>query len=632
MALSFCDYPLLIHDPSGDLAGFVDRFLAENQFRWFGRQSAAAESLKQISIQRHITRVPMPCFNWPTPIQPKINTLYVPSTGATRWTVGLFLIEDTTWQKIAGALASDSSGTLAITDTRSGGLASTQTLSATLYALTPRKISQDSNPALYILPLVDERYFWQFCDLGNWTPTNGSTTWKQLLDQINSNIPSDITVTTGIESEYAKPDPLEFARAFQNAAQLVDAIAASTGRRLCCDLLQSGDPATGFTLDKASDAETDYQTFKANQFDWIAGGKNSQSGGENSCYGKTPPNLTVLFSEHVGHLPFGTSGSTAGLYAKTVSASDANADGQIDEPTLAEWTIFSTAAADITGLSSGSTPNNQGDLDNLATQIATDWYAWLKRQYEFTVIGLWPFVSTAYEDYQLIDFRGTMQTRISCLPADVGPVANWCQIGPNSGGDDSNQRQNELWPGPRLRVELKGDLTPGGNVECYILEWTGISLQPPQNGGDYDTTKTITAYDTVGNRRALGRDSMTAGETSGQHGAYGTVEWKPDAARWEFLDCQQISQKIRVSIDTGIIPLSEAVTTTSVAVMDPGGQDPSAGTGVLARNCFGASIGITNYSSQIGSSTGPTVWIVALWDESIGGYLVVDAPCSSDGS
>ena len=110
MAISFCGIPLLLHDPDGALAGHIDRYLAEEETAWFGEQTAAEVNHERESTQRHPARVAMPAFNWPKRPQPRINTFYYPVTGATRWSVGLFLVDGKTWGKIQkgwtmGALA-----------------------------------------------------------------------------------------------------------------------------------------------------------------------------------------------------------------------------------------------------------------------------------------------------------------------------------------------------------------------------------------------------------------------------------------------------------------------------------------------------------------------------------------------
>ena len=596
MAISFCGIDLLL--PDAATAAFIDAYLPAHATNWFIWQSPSQASLKQISMQRHPARVPMPAFNWPAPPRPRINTLYIPVTGATRWSVGLFLVDDDRRAKIQAAIGSDSSGDLVAGD-------GTTTRTATMYLLTPHAVTPPESPDLYILPLVDTRYFWQFDDVGDLTMTNGATAWSDIITEM---------LPTAVQAHYFKPDPLEFARLRQNTAQLFDAQAASTGRRLVVDLF-----AKSRAMQCPTDAEAAYAKIYDKKVHYAAGGEQDAT---DVGQGLIPTQVRVLFPEHVGNLPSG-SGS---LYAKTISASEGIAPTVVDQPSGDEWCIFSTAAADLTGYATGHNPWNQTDLDNLATQISTDLYAWTKRAYDLVCIGLWPFSPTGYEDYHLIDLRGRISTRIATLPPNVMPHTNWCQIGINSAGDDTNTHQNELWPGPRLRVELKTDLggstafsvTPGQTATCYVREWNGSALVKPQSGGNDDTGKVITAVDVIGQFRALGRDSTRANGGS-TDGAYAIVEWHSDAERWEFVTCQQISQKIKVSIGTGCVAGGATFTPTSLAVMDPGGQDVS--------NSGASYPTITNYSTYIGNCSSGAVGIVCLWDESIPGYLVVDAPC-----
>jgi hypothetical protein len=318
-----------------------------------------------------------------------------------------------------------------------------------------------------------------------------------------------------------------------------------------CDIFNKS-----FALQEAADAETIYNGLDDNSYDWTAGGFNDEDGdGDDMLQGETPPQVNVLFPEHVGRLPTGS----GGLYSKTVTAGAANAPTSADEPAGAEWCVFSTAAADITGRSSGSTPNNATDLNNLATQIAAGFYAWLQRSYDVTCIGLWPNAPCGYEDYQLIDLRGTILTRIATLPPNVGAHTNWCQVAALA---------VQLWPGPRLRAQLAGTLTAGGSVACYPREWNGSALANDSN--------TITVYDSIGT-------------LTGSSGDNGVAEWNPDAARWEFLELPQAGASAYGSLWGGATSPPSDGATMEFAHADAGGSGvaASASTGKITITAVG---------------------------------------------
>ena len=195
----------------------------------------------------------------------------------------------------------------------------------------------------------------------------------------------------------------------------------------------------------------------------MAGGYNDTGiNGSSACLGETPDVVNVTFPEHVGHLPSPLGGyQSYNGYAKHVE----NAPSEDMPGDYTTWVIFSTAAADMTGLTLSQAPagdraNNTSDLYALAQQIGSDFYAWLWRSYDLSVIGLWPNGCNAYEDAQVIHFgldgqgRYQCHTRIWTLPPDVGSHANWCQ-GPGCTtdcctGTGSAAQANFRWPGPKL--------------------------------------------------------------------------------------------------------------------------------------------------------------------------------------
>src|SRR5437660_1197568 len=116
MAISFCDVPLLLHDPSGTVRAYLANYFSTADARWYAQPATLTG---QHARNRDPARVPMPAFNWPASPRPQINTLYYPAIGATRWSVGLFLIDGDSYGKVDAALAQDGSGELVLSDPRS---------------------------------------------------------------------------------------------------------------------------------------------------------------------------------------------------------------------------------------------------------------------------------------------------------------------------------------------------------------------------------------------------------------------------------------------------------------------------------------------------------------------------------
>ncbi len=187
-------------------------------------------------------------------------------------------------------------------------------------------------------------------------------------------------------------------------------------------------------------------------------------------------------------------------------------------------------------------------------------------------------------------------------------------VAPGQGGNPIPQRF--------ALFELKGDLTPGGTCTAYQrLSISGAAWSTATSGTNCIITQVC---DINGNLRAWGRDTVTGYYSSG-HGAYCVAQHDDFLGSnvtandvWNIVAIQQQSERIKVSIGTGCVAAGASFTPTALAVMDRG-QDPSFG-----GNHYPS---ITNYSSPIGNSGAGTGGIICVWDESIPGYLVIDAPC-----
>jgi len=160
--------------------------------------------------------------------------------------------------------------------------------------------------------------------------------------------------------------------------------------------------------------------------------------------------------------------------------------------------------------------------------------------------------------------------------------------------------------------DLNGSSGPiaTNTVTAYLLDATGTRL----------SGSLVTLYIPFGMLQ-LSYGATTAGGS--WRGAIGQARYNARRGGLELEWLQPLSQRIRISIGSGCVAANGTLTTTAVGVMD-GGQDPSFGTGVMSGSTH---FQIANYSSQIGNAGAATTGIVAVWDQSAGHYLVIDAPC-----
>ncbi len=156
------------------------------------------------------------------------------------------------------------------------------------------------------------------------------------------------------------------------------------------------------------------------------------------------------------------------------------------------------------------------------------------------------------------------------------------------------------------RFELKDDLTPGGSAEAYMLVWDGSSdYKRKQVNGEYVT---FTVYDTVGDKRARGKDSVAEGED----GARGWCVHPHDVDRWEIGEMQKLAKLISGTCEA--TDADATYTLTSVTALDDG-QTPADGDDELDN--------VLNYSEDMGSGTA-----ICVHDGS-GGWRTLDGPCST---
>lgn len=222
----------------------------------------------------------LPLPNWPTPPPLSFNRLYWP-TGATRWATFVGLTDREGLDQILAALISSrgaaktvGDGTLILShadyvgplelgfNTNANG--SQYAIATKMSLLPPRPIAMFDGHAdrqCWLLPLVDERYWWQHrrvptrlewvlsqdhSDIfGNDTPTESGLKedwrgWVRILSYAlglwregsGEPIRFDDDKDAAPETDYFYPDRSELDRIGYNAAALLDAVAWSCGRRV----------------------------------------------------------------------------------------------------------------------------------------------------------------------------------------------------------------------------------------------------------------------------------------------------------------------------------------------------------------------------------------------------------------
>jgi hypothetical protein len=408
VAITFAGVPLLLEDPGRQVQEWMERHLPLSDARlWGGRPVALNDArcrprglypgnddpveTESGAIVPHVRsggvlhRVGLGTYNWPDPPPPQINTLYWP-TGATRWGYGLFLADSDRLEEIFEAVGSDGAGTLKFEQERLSPAVSGEqvTIERKMYLLPPRPVSHRGTGdvaagRLWLLPMVDLRYWWQCRPMGDYQLATGDT-WESLLGLIEAAIGKPIACSS-ISGAFFYPDPTECTRKFENAAVLLDAVAASIGRRVVFGPLSEDDDPETVTLQSP---EEGYAAFQANfEDDWrlLAGGSTVAP-----RRNLVPAGVSVVYPRWRDNLPQ----DTGDIWTVSRNTSrEAVAD--------AKQVFFNTAQADFP--LGATVPRNAGALESLASAIADAYWNWRLDVYDASYCGLKPWNITGYDDY-----------------------------------------------------------------------------------------------------------------------------------------------------------------------------------------------------------------------------------------
>lgn len=449
MPAKFAGQPLLLEDPGGILHRWHEWTLDP------ARLGAFTEPIAQVDSRldpRSDAYVGLPRLNYTPPPPLRVNSLWIP-TGATRWAQGLFLTNSSTLAKINTALDSDGKGTL---EFESGH-------TYIMYPMPPYLLNVGTTDDLYLLPLVDQRYFWQYQDTGPLALTD-STTWADILSALSTLLGTTIATST-IESAYGQPAVTAMTRRYENIATMLDAVAACLGMRVVFDARSEA-----VAMMNAADALVFHNlNLAAHQSSIMAGGANAQP-----LRNQIPSQVRVVFpKQQNGHRQ-----DDADVYVVTVTAADILGSSQLTQLSNSTKTFHETAEADMTN--STSTPDNLTALTALATQIATDYYAWLKHTYDVSYAGLRSWVPNGLDDWLLLNAGVSRpadgevfgvegmahgdydySTRVCAMPYNLAPSE--LTHAPTSHKAEKCLR----------RFELYENLTFGSSAQAYRLDFDG---------------------------------------------------------------------------------------------------------------------------------------------------------------
>jgi hypothetical protein len=266
-------------------------------------------------------------------------------------------------------------------------------LTTRLCLLPPITISQAAGePTLYLITLVDERYFWhQFKTL--LLQVTASSTWTAVLNAIAGAAGVTLTFSTP-SSVYGVPDPdSALYSTYESTAALFDAAANDVG----CAVVRNLDGT--YKLQSYADAAAAVQANRPASGNNVLGG-----GGKPLLPYAVNVSFPVWTTASGYYEPYNVRdhvmdsyGEVAGGYVNTLPS---QFDGLPFIEDLEKTLHCSGKAiwASLTDIALGNLPSNNTALSALAAQLATDYWTRLSARLDETYAGIYPWTPEGISD------------------------------------------------------------------------------------------------------------------------------------------------------------------------------------------------------------------------------------------
>jgi hypothetical protein len=437
--LFLANRPLLL-DIDGQVAAHLDQWLSREGMVECPPRASVDVRDEPYGDRYHAFPLPKP--NYPPSPCIGINQLYWP-TGAGRHARGYFLCTeaDATYFRTAAYLSSATTSAGATVKkhvpltllARLGG----KTLTAPMYMLAPRPLTSIVGSRLWLLPLVDARYWWTQIGVGSHPQRDpllledaledggAMKAWTDVWTAIQAEIG---TFTVSSFSDRFKPDPWEFTRQFENAAHMLDVAAMSCGLRVIRE------PGGGTYLLSSTDSVSRRTANWTDAHAVIAGDTWSPN--------PASERLQVMFQKLTeGAVDKREQWWRVDMAAKPYAAdaditiidegdnlwenaADPNASFGVANCNEVIYTTFH-ANFDHTRPDPPESPTNQTDVAKLAREIYKRHYNYqLADGHDVTFAGIQPWRLNGFDDYLLFDFGSEGQPTPWIRESIVAPNAH----------------------------------------------------------------------------------------------------------------------------------------------------------------------------------------------------------------
>lgn len=418
MGINFAGVDLLLEDKEGRISEWLNHYLPLSDSR-----AITSWPSSPWNIRGTVSRV-----NYSRILEPKLNTWYYP-TGATRWAFGFFLASANQVTRILNVVGGGSQNNIPNNPAQlTLEYPKGHSRNWTAYLLPPHPISAVSTDqtGYWLLPIVDERWYWQFIG----SPFAGieatAETWTEAIDETTAGFASGFAHDTPVAAYLTGPNIFLLAEnSFENAAVVLDCLLGSVGQRVVSSSLAMG-PDTALGVQQQNLLNVGSLDFGALQAGTVT---------NLNIPALMPAKIKVHFRSYANGIIWTNWSESAfpGMppYVSTQPASSFNIPGSTANFTM---DIRSRALADFT--SGMATPDNQATLDALAFRIARDFYNYKNWVQDQCIIGISQWQTTGFDDYieysygRLVHEKGeyvrTGHTRVHSMPYNFqGIVDQW---------------------------------------------------------------------------------------------------------------------------------------------------------------------------------------------------------------
>lgn len=315
-------------------------------------------------------------------------------TGASRFAIGHFLATDAQLLEIRNNIRPPGQGNSASLDAQTlriwagGDATDWQVIETDLHLLPPRPLFQyssmpaslgiDSDRAqnLWLLTLVDDRYFW-WMKAASIVVDQGTTTWDDLISAIMTELAPPAWTSSAVDASYLKPHG-SLTTHYGSLPALLDAVCYSIGRRCIryldgtVELITADEAAT--QRDELLDEYKEY-TIQGGSFafnrtsDSLAEGLRDTWAIVPASISMSSPQIDIVTSEAANC--GSCSDEDATVHLTTVSTADTAILGNMTQRSGTKI-IRSTAVRWMDGV----TQKNDSELTTLLTAWAGEWIKW----------------------------------------------------------------------------------------------------------------------------------------------------------------------------------------------------------------------------------------------------------------